>query len=288
MNIRHRVERRQVNARLLLADQNKAPVRAGLRGCFQIVILNAALQRADEAEDGVRDVPQILRHRLRLRCLYKTLKIRAVRDHDRVRLRGTQALGQRVGGGEGPVGLPCQLQLHPVDERGVHQPAVGRVPVNAVIDQPLVRHQIHEIRRHRRIDPEHGVCKAMLLHLPAHEPRHAALVQLVDPAEFVKERQHRRQTVDGDILLRVHALLFVIAEAGPCRFVLQRGQIRDRRVKIQDLGVRDAAHHLLLARRDGIPRRGGQTNDLSHFGSSRSSRAAVSFSAARVFSRSVE
>ena len=134
MHVLHRAQRGQVDARLLFANQDKVPVGPGLGGSFEIVILDAALQRADEAEDGVRNTGQIVRHGLRLRCLHKALKIRAVRDHGRLRLRRPQAFGQRVGGGEGHVGLSCKLQLHRVDQRRIHQPAIGRVPVHTVID----------------------------------------------------------------------------------------------------------------------------------------------------------
>ena len=151
-----------------------------------------------------------------------------------------------------------------------------------------MRHIVDQIDRYRRIDPQNRVRKAVFLHFFSDKARHAALVELVDPAELIKERKDRRQTVDGDIRLRMDAGLLIACQAGLCSLVLEGRNVGDGRVKVEDLRVRNAAHDLLLARRDRIPRRGGKTNDLFHIVSSRSARAAASFSAASFCSRSTE
>ena len=162
------------------------------------------------------------------------------------------------------------------------------MPVNAVVDQRLMRDQIDKIGCDGRIDPQNSVFKAVLPHLCADKPCDFLLVQLVDPPEFIKEWQNWRQRINRDILLRVNAILFIIRQPRLSGFVLHGGDIGDRRVKIENFCVRDAAHDLLLARRDGVPRGGGKANDFSHMVSSSSLRAASSFSAARRRRRSVE
>ena len=128
----------------------------------------------------------------------------------------------------------------------------------------------------------------MLPHFFADEAGDFLLVQFVYPAEFIKERQHGRQRINRDILLRMNARFFVIRQSRLRGFVFYGGDIGDRRVEIENFRVRNPAHDLLLARRDGIPRGCGQTNDFSHTNSSSSLRAASSFSAARRHRRSVE
>ena len=246
------------------------------------------MQCADEAENRVRNALHIVRERLRLCGLHEALKICTVRDHIRLRLHGAQAVSQRVSGGKDVIRFFRKLQLHRVDERRIHQSAVGRMPVNAVVDQRLMRDQIDKIGCDGRIDPQNSVFKAVLPHLCADKPCDFLLVQLVDPPEFIKEWQNWRQRINRDILLRVNAILFIIRQPRLSGFVLHGGDIGDRRVKIENFCVRDAAHDLLLARRDGVPRGGGKANDFSHMVSSSSLRAASSFSAARRRRRSVE
>ena len=81
--IRQRAQRREVDARLFLPDPDEVPVRPGLRRLLHEIIFDAALQRADEAEQRMRNVFQIVRHGLRLRRLGEALKVRAVRDEAR-------------------------------------------------------------------------------------------------------------------------------------------------------------------------------------------------------------
>ena len=151
-----------------------------------------------------------------------------------------------------------------------------------------MRNQIDKVGCDGRIDPQYSVLKSVLPHFLADETGDFLLVQFVYPAEFIKERQNRRQSIHRDVLPWVDTRFFIICQPRLRGFILHGGNIGDRRVKIEDLRVRDAAHHLLLACRDGIPRGCGQTNDFSHKDSSNSTRAASSFSAARRRRRSVE
>ena len=278
--VRQRAQRREVDARLLLPDPDEVPVRPGLRRLFHKVIFDAALQRADEAEQRMRNVFQIVRHGLRLRRLGEALKVRAVRDEARLRLRRAQPLRQRLGGRERHVRLSCQLQLHRVHQRRVHQPAVGRVAIHTVVDEGAVRHKVDEVDRYRRIHPEHRIFKSVLFHFFADEFCDLLLIDAVDESFLIEKRQHRRQRIDRDILLRMHRRLLIFRHQRLRVLVAQRGDDGRGRVKIQNFRVRDAAHDLLLAGRDRKPRRCGKANDLFHSVSSRSARAALSFSAA--------
>ena len=139
---------------------------------------------------------------------------------------------------------------------------------------------LHSVHRHRRIDPQKRLFKAVPLHDLPHIGGDALLIDAVDGAGLVEKRKHRRQAVDRDILLRPKALLFIRREHRTRLFVLERRDHAHGRIKIENFRVRDAALDLLLAGRDRKPRRCGKANDLFHSVSSRSARAALSFSAA--------
>ena len=83
------------------------------------------MQRADEAENRVRNALHIVRERLRLCGLHEALKICTVRDHIRLRLHGAQAVSQRVSGGKDVIRFFRKLHLHRVDKCRIHQSAVG-------------------------------------------------------------------------------------------------------------------------------------------------------------------
>ncbi len=97
----------------------------------------------------MRNVLHILGHGQRLRGAGKTLEICAVRNKGHVFVCRAQTLGQRLGRCKDGAALCGQFQLLRIDQRGIHQPAIGRVAVNAVIDQRAVRNVIDRIGRDR-------------------------------------------------------------------------------------------------------------------------------------------
>ena len=125
MHVRHGMKYGQINAGLFFADQDKTPIWSGLCRRFEIIILNAALQRADKTENRVWNTLHIFRHRLLLRCLHKALKIRAVRDHIRIGLHRVQPLSQCVGCCKHMIGFLRKFQFHRINECRIHQSAVG-------------------------------------------------------------------------------------------------------------------------------------------------------------------
>ena len=152
--------------------------------------------------------------------------------------------------------------------------------VNAVVDEGTVRDAVNGVHRDRGVDPQKRLFKAVLFHDLPHIGSDPLLIDAVDGARAVEKRQYRRQAVDGDVRLRPEAGLFIRGHERLCGFVLERRNDGRGRVEIQDLRVRNAAHDLLLARRDGKPRRSGKANDLFHVCSSKSRLAASSFSSA--------
>ena len=84
--------------------------------------------------------------------------------------------------------------LHLVHNLGIDVTLVRGMTVYTVVYQLGVRQVLHNVARGRRVAPQHGlVAEAVLAHLFADERRLPLLVDFVDPAEFVKERQHRLQ-----------------------------------------------------------------------------------------------
>jgi len=278
IHIFHRAHRGQVDARLLPADPDEAPLRMLFCGKLHKVVLDAGLQRAHEAKDRAGNALHVLGQGLRLRSLEKAFEVGAVRDEIGSGVGGSQPVGQGLRRGKDHVGLPGQLQLHLVDQRRIHESAVGRVPVHAVVDERGVRDAVDRVDRHGRVDPEHGLFHPVLRHLFLHERGDLLLIDPVDAALFIEKRQHGRQRVDRDVLLHLLAGQTEGLHERPRVLVAQRGDDGRGRVEIEDLRVRDAAHHLLLAGGDGVPRRGGETDDFFHVVSSKRPRATSSFS----------
>ena len=214
-------------------------------------------------------------------ALQEALKVGAVGDEGGGGIIALEVVGQGLGGGKDLVCLAGEIGLHLIDHLGIHQAAVGRVAIHAVVDQGAVGHQIHQVGADWAVDPEDGGFKAVFGHLFAQIPGNFVLVDPVDQAILVEKGQHRRQgahrEAGADGLLRLAVGLELLLG----RAVLEGGNVGDRGVKIQDFKVGQALHHLLLAGGNGMPGGSGKADNLFHRNSSKSRRAACSFSSAR-------
>ena len=280
MDIGQRPQGGQVHAGLFLSDKDEIPLGTGLGRMDHPAIFNAALQRTDKAQNGPFQRLKLLGHGSRLSSLGEQFKVGAVGNEGSLGISGFQPLAQAVSGGKDHVTLGSQIHLHLVHQLRIHQAAICRMAVHTVIDQCTVWHMVHQIGTDRRISPQNGLVKPVAFHHFSDIGGHPLLIQPVNPTILIEKRQYRRQGVNRNMVRHLFTRLAVSFTVGQGAAVLDGRNDGHRRVKIQHLGVMQAAHNLLFSCGNGIPRRRGQTDDLFH-GSSNSVRATSSFSAAR-------